>query len=144
MTQSANILFGRTDIDESATIASAKDFLNDYKFWHLQKIRLVQVQHLGYKELPTLEIPSERAAKIELECFLRLHTIQVMHEDDTDNMPLLADILRLRYIKGYTITKTCFELSLTERSFTRRQNEALLSFALICPFNLISFTRDPS
>ena len=140
MTQLINDLFGRKNIDESTTIASAKDFLKDYEFWHLQKLQLDQVQHLGYKKLPTLEMPSERAAKIELECYLRTHTIQVMH-NDTENVAFLANILRLRYLNGYTITKTCFKLAISERSFTRRQNEALLAFALVCPFNLVSFKR---
>lgn len=138
MSQLTKSPFGEANVNKSATIASAKDFLRDYGFWRLQEIRIKQVEDLNYKKLPTLSMPSEQAAKITLECSLRLHTIRAMQADGNADTRLLADILELRYIKKLTVTQARLQLSISERSFARRQNDALLAFAFACPYNLVT------
>jgi hypothetical protein len=138
LTQLMDKAFGKENIDKPATIVSAKSFLNEYEFWHLQELQLDQIHRLGYRTLPTLQMPSERAAQVKLECQLRLQTIETLH-NDTEDIAFLADILRLRYINAYTVPKTCSKLLISERTFDRYQNDALFAFALACPFNLIVY-----
>ena len=86
-------LFIIDKINEQKTINKAKVFLKEYERWHLQKDRLEKWRQL------TTTISSEQIAKVNLECDLRLHTLDTMRETD-DNLKFLADVLELRYIKS--------------------------------------------
>lgn len=93
-------LFIIDKINEQKTINKAKVFLKEYERWHLQKDRLEKWRHLSKSPFElTTTISSEQIAKVNLECDLRLHTLDTMRET-ADNLKFLADVLELRYIKS--------------------------------------------
>lgn len=144
MTQNIKDSFGRESIDEHATITAAKHFLNDFTFWRLQLKQLEHSQRLRYLTSTASEPSAERAQRIDLECRLRSDTLSLLSEDSNKDVRYLANILRLRFIKGYSVTMICRELLISERSFTRHQNKALFVFALACPLAQLAVFKSSS
>ncbi len=118
-----------TDI-EATLIKEAKKLLQDYVYW---KVKKQSFSNWIYHSEATL---SEGAEQADFECQFRLKTIEAMRAAGHDKY---ADILTLRFIQRKSILMACTELEsrygqyVSERSFNRYQNKALLIFAHACP-----------
>lgn len=126
-------------IGPETTIKKAKRFLKDYESWHLTILRLQQVSQI--RSLSSAE--EKQLAKASFECQIRQKTLNVMRETD-DVSSLLADLLKWRYLCHWTVPKVCQQLAdkyqlgyLSERTYMRYQNHAILDFAVLCPINLL-------
>ncbi len=126
------------NIDRAATIRNVKQFLKDYPSWHQADLRLQRLSQI--RELTPVE--QHQLAVATSECQLREMTMALMTEagDLTD---FWATLLTWRYLNCWSVTKVCQHAAtrlgleyLSERTYMRYQNRALLSFATLCPHNL--------
>lgn len=126
-------------INQGATIKKAKQFLKEYDSWHLTTLRLRPASQI--RVLSPVE--EKQLAKASFECQVRQKTLDVMRETD-DVSSLLADLLRWRYLCHWTVPKSCQQLAdkyqlgyLSERTYMRYQNHAILNFAILFPIDLL-------
>lgn len=143
--------------DEEATIENARMELGRYRglFMKWQRLRLDatmmsaqvydgassspdNVNHEEEKRLKQLE----KQEQVEMQLKLMQKTIELMGEVD-DESKKLAAILEFRYLKGYSVVKTCYKYAdkfgLTDfprQTYNDHLKVALLSFAEIYPHEL--------
>lgn len=127
------------NLNERATIKQAKAFLKAYPYWHLQK------QRLAYRHnrlLSASDASTDALLKSDDECKLRTDTLEIMGQTN-EQLGFLADLLNFRFIRDFQINKVCNLLTdkyhkeyISERTFSRYQNQALLAFAIACPKDL--------
>lgn len=126
-------------LDEAATIQNAKQFLKDYSTWNLKMLRWQQLSQ--FRDLTPTE--KRQATKATLECQLREKTLVLMNEAD-ETTSFFSDLLTWRYLNGWSVTKVCQRLAdhhqldyLSERTYMRDQQRAMLRFAKLCPRDLV-------
>lgn len=143
--------------DEEATIENARVELESYRglFMKWQRLRLdamtlsaqeydglpggaTNVNHEEEKRLKQLE----KQEKVEVKLKLMQKSIELMGEVD-DKSERLASLLELRYLKGYSVVKTCYEYAdrfgltdLPRQTYHDHLKEALLTFAEVYPHEL--------
>lgn len=127
------------EIDQSATRRKVKLFLSAYPEWQLKRVRY---QRMGSAQSHRFQRLRKRA---EAECDARLLPLSAM-ADFSSQYAMMADVLRLRFIKQCTIVKSCGLLALqynldyvADRTLCRYQERALLAYALASPVDLIIY-----
>jgi len=125
--------------DQKTIIAATKKFLNGYTAWTLKQ------KMYDHWDKTITKAANSDIAKTYMECHLRTDPLKSMATLN-EHSAFLAEILTLRFIKKYSIKKTCEILATKydenyygERTINRYQNEALLDFAICCPLNHINF-----
>lgn len=134
------------DIDLKRTQNNAKAFLKEYRTWKLEYSRFHSWLAAGTVKT-TDELKQKNnieAARADFECALRIKTLEQLAQVD-DHCCFLSDLLFFRYINNWTVVKVCSKLAekyeldyIAERTYTNYLHEALWSFAVICPHDLMA------
>lgn len=142
-----NSIFGA--LDRAKTIKQAKEFLLEYQDWKLKAMRFsLSLQSPIMSDMPKAPVSGNSQedkvidqVNAQFECELRVKTINLMKSIDEDNA-MYADLLKYRFIKNMSVIKVCIELAdkysnlhgyLAERTYNDYLNQALWTFAIICP-----------
>lgn len=127
------------EIDQGATRRNVKLFLSAYPEWQLKRTRY---QRMGDAQARRFRRLQKRA---EVECETRLLPLTSMAEF-SPRYAMMADVLRLRFIKRCTIIQSCERLAsqydldyVSDRTLCRYQEQALLAYALASPADLIIY-----
>lgn len=154
-------------IEDKRLIKQGKDVLKDYQGWmktvQVLKITQVSISSPNYSDMPRAKSNQNNQEsktinqinKIDYykrRCNLVNEVLSSMRGISVEN-DVQAQLLYLRYIKGYSVTKTCFEMpnymneveyrdyevvDLPESTYRRLLNKALHNFAYIFPFRAVA------
>lgn len=138
----ADNVFG--NLDREATEQAFKNYLKEWKDWKLKAMQRFPTigspsmdgQPHGSSYEPDKQFINYSEASFQYH--IRIKCCEVLKSVGEEE-EVLGDILLCRFIKGWSVTKTIMYINdtynayLDERTFRRKQEQALWEGALMCP-----------
>ena len=133
------------NLDHGKTVEAMKEYLKEWKKWKLKALqRFPGVKSPSMDGQPNDGTPHDPDAKFvgfasadyEYKTRVKCCTVLMSVGEEEE---ILGDILLHRFIKGWSATRTMMYINdhynayLDERSFRRKQEQALWEGALMCP-----------